>query len=91
MILVRERPFIVSLSSLTTLEEVNRRHKADQERFEADLISSYEEIERIESENPKLSDRFYFVQDTRNYVNDLTDCLTSKVYFLIRSYINHMH
>jgi len=65
---------------LTTLEEVNRRHKADQERFEADLISSYEEIERIESENPKLSDRFYFVQDTRNYVNDLTDCLTSKIY-----------
>ena len=68
-------------SRLTTLEEVNRRHVSDLERFEADLISSYEEIERIESENPKLSDRFYFVQHTRNYVNDLIDCLTSKVFF----------
>jgi len=65
---------------LTSLEEVNRRHVSDLERFQADLISSYEEIERIESENPKLSERFYFVQFTRSYVKDLIDCLTTKVY-----------
>ncbi len=67
------------INRLEGLQEVHRRHVSDLERSQSHLVSCKEEIERIENDRPRLSERFKFFQITRGYVQDLIDCLTTKV------------
>ena len=50
------------------------------ERTQSHLATCREEIERLEKDRPRLSDRYKFFQVTRSYVHDLIDCLTTKYY-----------
>lgn len=53
---------------------------SDLDRAKSHLTSCQEEIERLEKDRPRLSDRYKFFQQTRSYVQDLIDCLTTKYY-----------
>lgn len=60
------------------MQQVHRRHVDDLEKMQLDTVSCYEEIEKLELDQPRLSERFHFFQVTRNYVQDLVDCLSTK-------------
>lgn len=64
---------------LSDLQEVQRRYTNDLERMESDLSFCRLEVERLESERPKLSERYHYFQVTRGYVHDLVECISLKV------------
>lgn len=72
---------------MTSLEEVNRRHVSDLERTQGDLTNCHEEIEKLQNDRHRLSDRFHFFQTTRGYFMDLIDCLSTKVIQIYQYYV----
>lgn len=61
------------------LQEVHRRQCLDRDQITDDLISTQSEVQRLETETPKLAERFRFYQELRGYVTDLVECLDEKV------------
>ena len=65
---------------MESLQEVHRRHANDLELSKEQLDTCRKAVEQLEIDRPRLSDRYKFFQETRRYVNDLIDCLTTKYY-----------
>lgn len=68
---------------LIDLQEVHRRHCLDRDQVTDDLVATESEVQRLETETPKLAERFRFYQELRGYVTDLVECLDEKMPILV--------
>lgn len=64
---------------LEEMKEVSKRHAGDADRAVDDLVESQMEVDRLESEIPRHSEKYKYYQDLRGFMTDLTDCYDEKV------------
>lgn len=53
--------------------------EAELTTIEENIKENKESIANLESEKPKLSERFHMYQQVRGYLKDLLECISAKV------------
>ena len=64
---------------LTSLQEVNRGHRMEMDKFQSHRHTAEDTIEQLEQQGTDVEKRFRFFQEMRGYVRDLLECLNEKV------------